>query len=71
MWLSRWREIEKEEALKAKKLKAEQEEKDKIARCTCLQRLAEEEQRAAKDNEKLRKMLLRKPKQREEKFKSL
>ncbi|MFS7954373.1 hypothetical protein Hanom_Chr07g00629531 [Helianthus anomalus] len=71
IWLTRWRKIEKEEALKAKKKKEDQEEKDKIARATCLQRLADEEQRDAKENEKLRKLLLRKPKQREEKFKSL
>ncbi|MFS7995357.1 hypothetical protein Hanom_Chr12g01117001 [Helianthus anomalus] len=71
MWLSRWREIEKEEALKAKKLREEQDEKDRISRYTVLQRLAEEEQRAVKENEKLRKLLLRKPKQREEKFKTL
>ncbi|MFS7929681.1 hypothetical protein Hanom_Chr04g00335411 [Helianthus anomalus] len=58
MWLSSWREIEKEEALKANKKKEEQEEKDKIARATCMLRLAEEEQRVAKENEKLRKMLL-------------
>ncbi|MFS8007710.1 hypothetical protein Hanom_Chr14g01264241 [Helianthus anomalus] len=71
MWLLRWREIEKEEALKAKKRKEEREEKDKIARATCMQRLAEEEKRAAIENEKLRKALLIKPKQREEIFKSL
>ncbi|MFS7905315.1 hypothetical protein Hanom_Chr01g00046221 [Helianthus anomalus] len=71
MWLTRWSEIEKEEALKTKKLKEEREEKDKIARATILQRLAEEEKRVAEENEKLRKMLLRNPKQREEFFKSL
>ncbi|MFS7904245.1 hypothetical protein Hanom_Chr01g00033851 [Helianthus anomalus] len=71
MWLTKWREIEKEEALKAKKRKEEHEEKYKIATYTCLQRLAEEEQRAAKENEKLRKLLLKKPKCHEEKFKSL
>ncbi|MFS8023624.1 hypothetical protein Hanom_Chr16g01453601 [Helianthus anomalus] len=71
MWLSRWREIEREEALKAKKRKAEREEKDRIARATGVQRIAEEEQRVAKENEKLRKALLKKLKQREEFFKSL
>ncbi|MFS8034360.1 hypothetical protein Hanom_Chr17g01580241 [Helianthus anomalus] len=40
MWLPRWREIEKEEALKAKKRKEEREEKDRIARAACLQKLA-------------------------------
>ncbi|MFS7930548.1 hypothetical protein Hanom_Chr04g00345601 [Helianthus anomalus] len=57
--------------MKAKKKKEEQEEKDKISRYTCMQRLAGEEKRATAENEKLRKALLRKPKQREEKFKSL
>ncbi|MFS8034199.1 hypothetical protein Hanom_Chr17g01578421 [Helianthus anomalus] len=71
MWLSRWRGIEKEEALKAEKRKEEREEKDKIARYKCMQRLDEEEQRVAKENEKLRKMLLKKSKCHEEKFKSL
>ncbi|MFS7978270.1 hypothetical protein Hanom_Chr10g00913571 [Helianthus anomalus] len=71
MWLTSWREIEREKSLKAKKMKEEREEKDRIARATCLQRLAEDEQRAAKENENLRKVLLKKPKQREEFFKSL
>ncbi|MFS7904619.1 hypothetical protein Hanom_Chr01g00038231 [Helianthus anomalus] len=71
MWLSTWREIEKEEALKAKQRKEECEEKDKIARATNMQRQAEEDKRAVEENEKLRKSLLRKPKQREELFKSL
>ncbi|MFS8024374.1 hypothetical protein Hanom_Chr16g01462481 [Helianthus anomalus] len=71
MWLSSWREIEREEALKANKRKEEREEKDRIARATCVQRLTEEETRVAKENEKLRKALLKKPKQREEFFKSL
>ncbi|MFS8023733.1 hypothetical protein Hanom_Chr16g01454941 [Helianthus anomalus] len=71
MWLTRWREIEKEEALKAKKKREEQEEKDRISRFTCVQRLTEEEKRVVEENEKLRKLLLKKPKRIEEKFKSL
>ncbi|MFS7965771.1 hypothetical protein Hanom_Chr09g00766111 [Helianthus anomalus] len=43
MWLLKWREIEKEEFLKAEKERKEREEKDRIARFTCVQRLAEEE----------------------------
>ncbi|XP_021996495.1 uncharacterized protein DDB_G0283697-like [Helianthus annuus] len=71
IWLSKWRKIEKEEFLKAEKERKECEEKDRVARFTVVQRLAEEEQRAAKENEKLRKALLKKPKRHEEKFKSL
>ncbi|XP_035843913.1 FK506-binding protein 5-like [Helianthus annuus] len=71
MWLSMWRKIEKEEFMKAEKERKEREEKDRIARFTCVQRLAEEEKKAAKEKEQLRKALLRKPKQREEFFKSL
>ncbi|MFS8026443.1 hypothetical protein Hanom_Chr16g01486771 [Helianthus anomalus] len=70
-WSSNWRKIENKEALKAEKERKEREEKDKIARYTVVQRLVEEEKRAVEENEKLRKLLLKKPKQREEKFKSL
>ncbi|MFS7909562.1 hypothetical protein Hanom_Chr02g00096021 [Helianthus anomalus] len=47
------------EFLKAEKERKEREEKGRIVRATCVQRLAEEEKRAAKENEKLRKALLK------------
>ncbi|MFS7899517.1 hypothetical protein Hanom_Chr11g01000301 [Helianthus anomalus] len=61
----------KEEALKAEKERKDREEKDKMLRHTVVQRMAVEEKRVVEENEKLRKLLLRKPKPREEKFKSL
>ncbi|XP_022040864.1 probable serine/threonine-protein kinase kinX [Helianthus annuus] len=82
-WTSKWREIEKEEALKAEKRRKAREEIDNMLRHTVNQRMAAEEKKRVvtprprtdvtrvEENEKLRKMLLRKPKQREEKFKSL
>ncbi|MFS7892641.1 hypothetical protein Hanom_Chr00s000702g01655201 [Helianthus anomalus] len=65
MWSTSWREIEREESLKVKKRKEEREEKEMTARATCLQKLAEEEKRAAKEKEKLRKALWKNPKRRE------
>ncbi|MFS8001883.1 hypothetical protein Hanom_Chr13g01195551 [Helianthus anomalus] len=63
--------IEKKEAPKAEKERKSRKEKDKMLRHTVVQRMAEEEKRAVEENEKLRKLLLKKPKQMEEKFKSL
>ncbi|XP_022014813.1 uncharacterized protein LOC110914321 [Helianthus annuus] len=71
MWLSKWRKIDKEEFLKAKKERKEHEEKDRTASFTVVQRLAEEEKKVAKEKEKLKKVLWKKPKRHEEKFKSL
>ncbi|MFS7995188.1 hypothetical protein Hanom_Chr12g01115131 [Helianthus anomalus] len=66
-----FQKIEKEEALKAEKERKTREEKDKMLRHTVVQRMAEEKKRVVEENAKLRKLLLKKPKQREEKFKSL
>ncbi|XP_022027120.1 probable serine/threonine-protein kinase kinX [Helianthus annuus] len=66
-WSSKWRKIEKEEALKAEK---ERQEREKL-RGKWMKMQAEEKLQAAKENEKLKSLLKRKPKQREEKFKSL
>ncbi|MFS8023874.1 hypothetical protein Hanom_Chr16g01456621 [Helianthus anomalus] len=70
-WSSKWREIEKEEARKAEKERKAREDRDNMLGHTVVQRMAAEEKRKVEENEKLRKQLLRKPKPREEKFKSL
>ncbi|MFS7996072.1 hypothetical protein Hanom_Chr12g01125541 [Helianthus anomalus] len=70
-WSSKWRKIEKEEALKAEKERKAREEKDNTLRHTVVQRMATEEKKKVEENEKLRKLLQKKPKLREEKFKSL
>ncbi|XP_035843966.1 pre-rRNA 2'-O-ribose RNA methyltransferase-like [Helianthus annuus] len=70
-WNSKWREIEKEEALKAEKRRKAREDKDNMLRHTFNQRMAAEEKKRVDENEKLRKLLMKKPKPREEKFKSL
>ncbi|MFS7903963.1 hypothetical protein Hanom_Chr01g00030321 [Helianthus anomalus] len=67
VWSSKWRKIEKEEALKAEKERKEREE----LRGKWMKMQAEETMKAAKENERLKSLLKRKPKQREEKFKSL
>ncbi|MFS7902701.1 hypothetical protein Hanom_Chr01g00014291 [Helianthus anomalus] len=66
-WSTKWRKIEKEEALKAEK---ERQEREKL-RGKWMKIQAEEKLQAAKENEKMKSLLKRKPKQREEKFKSL
>ncbi|XP_022014011.1 myb-like protein X [Helianthus annuus] len=66
-WMSKWRKIEKEEALKAEKGRKEREG----LRGKWMKMQAEEKLKATKENEKLKSLLKRKPKQREEKFKSL
>ncbi|XP_022032416.1 intracellular protein transport protein USO1-like [Helianthus annuus] len=66
-WSSKWRKIEKEEALKAEK---ERQDREKL-KGKWMNIQAEETLKAAKENEKLKSLLKRKPKQREETFKSL
>ncbi|MFS7980240.1 hypothetical protein Hanom_Chr10g00937091 [Helianthus anomalus] len=66
-WSTKWRKIEKEEALKAEKERKKREE----LRGKWMKIQAEEKLEAAKENERLKSLLKRKPKQREEKFKSL
>ncbi|XP_022019405.2 stress response protein nst1-like [Helianthus annuus] len=70
-WNSKWRKIEEEKKLKREKEWKAQEDKDNMLRHTLNQRMAAKEKQAVEPNEKLRKMLARKPKQREETFKSL
>ncbi|MFS7920909.1 hypothetical protein Hanom_Chr03g00230411 [Helianthus anomalus] len=70
-WNSKWRKIEEEEKLKREKERKAQEDKDNMLRHTVVQRMAAEEKKKVDENEKLRKLLLRKPKPREEHFKSL
>ncbi|MFS7936115.1 hypothetical protein Hanom_Chr05g00411641 [Helianthus anomalus] len=70
-WNSKWREIEKEEALKAERERKAREDKYNMLRHTLNQRMAAEEKKRVDENEKLRKLLMKKPKPREEKFKSL
>ncbi|MFS7919324.1 hypothetical protein Hanom_Chr03g00211401 [Helianthus anomalus] len=67
-WSSKWRKIEKEEALKAGKKKRKEREE---LRGKWMKMQAEEKLKVVKENEKLKSLLKRKPKQREEKFKSL
>ncbi|MFS7912021.1 hypothetical protein Hanom_Chr02g00124951 [Helianthus anomalus] len=66
-WSTKWRNIDKEEALKAKKERKKRAE----LRGKWMKMQAEEKLIAAKENERLKSLLKRKPKQREEKFKSL
>ncbi|MFS7964121.1 hypothetical protein Hanom_Chr08g00746451 [Helianthus anomalus] len=66
-WSSKWRKIEKEEALKAEKERKAREE----LRGKWMKMQAEEQLKATQENEKLKSLLKRKPKQREEKFNSL
>ncbi|XP_035843192.1 FK506-binding protein 5-like [Helianthus annuus] len=70
-WNSKWRKIEEEEKLKAEKKCKAREDRDNMMRHTVVQRMAAEEKKKVDENEKLRKLLLRKPKPREEHFKSL
>ncbi|XP_022014942.1 uncharacterized protein LOC110914462 [Helianthus annuus] len=70
-WNSKWQEIEEEEKLKREKERKAQEDKDNMLRHTLNQRMTAKEKEVVEANEKLRKMLARKPKQREETFKSL
>ncbi|MFS8020050.1 hypothetical protein Hanom_Chr15g01411021 [Helianthus anomalus] len=58
-------------AKKAEKERKARVERDDMPRHTVVQRMAGEEKRKVEENEKLRKLLLKKPKPREEKFKSL
>ncbi|MFS7961941.1 hypothetical protein Hanom_Chr08g00720851 [Helianthus anomalus] len=60
MWLTSWREIEQEEFLREEKEREDHEEKYRIARATWRHKLVEEEKRAAKEKEQLRKTLLQK-----------
>ncbi|MFS7967440.1 hypothetical protein Hanom_Chr09g00785781 [Helianthus anomalus] len=66
-WSSKWRKIEKEETLKPERERMERE----ALRGKWMKMQAEEKLQASKENEKLKSLLKRKPKQREEKFKSL
>ncbi|MFS7965773.1 hypothetical protein Hanom_Chr09g00766131 [Helianthus anomalus] len=68
---SKWREIEKEEAREVEKRRKAREDKDNMLMHTVNQRMAGEEKKKVDENEKLRKLLMKKPKPREEKFKSL
>ncbi|MFS7987178.1 hypothetical protein Hanom_Chr11g01019431 [Helianthus anomalus] len=70
-WSSKSRKIEKKVARKAEKERKAREERDNMLRHTIVQRMDAEEKRKVDENEKLRKLLLKKPKPREEKFKSL
>ncbi|MFS7936606.1 hypothetical protein Hanom_Chr05g00417561 [Helianthus anomalus] len=70
-WNSKWRKIEEEKKLKREKERKAQEDKDNMLRHTLNQRMAAREKQAVEANEKLRKTLARKLKQREETFKSL
>ncbi|XP_035833195.1 uncharacterized protein LOC110877828 [Helianthus annuus] len=70
-WSSKWRKIEKTVARKAEKDRKAHEERDNMLRHTVVQRMAAEEKKKVEENEKLRKLLLKKPKPREEKFRSL
>ncbi|KAJ0599959.1 hypothetical protein HanIR_Chr03g0111131 [Helianthus annuus] len=60
-----------EEKLKDEKERKAHEDKDNMLRHTMVQRMAAEEKKKVEENEKLRKLLQKKPKPREEKFKSL
>ncbi|XP_022019799.1 aspartic and glutamic acid-rich protein-like [Helianthus annuus] len=70
-WNSKWRKIEEEEKLKREKERKEREDKDNMLKHTLNQRMAAEEKKRVDENEKLRKLLQKKPKPREESFKSL
>ncbi|MFS7929009.1 hypothetical protein Hanom_Chr04g00327541 [Helianthus anomalus] len=70
-WSSKWWQLEEEEKLKREKERKALEDQDYMMRHTLNQRMEAEEKQAVEANEKLRKMLARKPKQREETFKSL
>lgn len=70
-WSSKWWKIEEEEKLKRVKERKAREVKDNMLRHTVNQRMAVEEKKRVDENEKLRKLLVKKPKKREEHFKSL
>ncbi|MFS7977126.1 hypothetical protein Hanom_Chr10g00900471 [Helianthus anomalus] len=70
-WSSKWWKLEEEEKLKREKERKAQEDKDYMMRHTLNQRMEAKEKEAGEANEKLRKLLAQKPKQREETFKSL
>ncbi|MFS7955651.1 hypothetical protein Hanom_Chr07g00645121 [Helianthus anomalus] len=66
-----FQKIEKKMAKKVEKERKAHEERDNMLRHTVVQRMAAEEKKRVGENEKLRKLLLRKPKPRKEKCKSL
>ncbi|MFS8021814.1 hypothetical protein Hanom_Chr16g01431911 [Helianthus anomalus] len=66
-WTSKWWSLEEKEKLKAEKERKKLEEK----KGKWMRMQAEEQMKAKKANEKLENILRKKPKQREEKFKSL
>ncbi|MFS7912277.1 hypothetical protein Hanom_Chr02g00128151 [Helianthus anomalus] len=70
-WNSKWRKPEEEEKLKREKEQKAQDDKDNMLRHTLNQRMTAEDKKRVDDNKKLRKLLQKKPKQREEHFKSL
>ncbi|MFS7953050.1 hypothetical protein Hanom_Chr07g00614081 [Helianthus anomalus] len=61
-WSSKWWKIEEEEKLKREKERKAREDKDNMLRHTVNQRMATEEKKRVDENEKLRKLLVKKPK---------